>query len=186
MTGRSEFGPPKHDQPLERGERLRAAREFLQRTQEEMGELLGLSGRSWHEYEKGTTIPKVPVYEMLADLGVEPRFLTSGKGSPDPASGWCTPPEAEPPPGRVPEDEDEVEELMRALSYPAEIRLHGSGKVSVQLVMTAAMQYAKTHDWSPEQLARLARFSRILEGIIEQRDDERRAQASGRRDTRAD
>lgn len=61
-------------------ERLRRARERLGKTQMEMGELTGVSGRSWQDYEAGKAMPKVSVYERLAALGFNPEWLLVGEG----------------------------------------------------------------------------------------------------------
>ena len=199
MTRRSQLRGRNTDAPDTRGGRLQLARNDLGKTQAQMAGLLGVSVRSWQDYESGVAVPKVSVYERLAELGFRPRWLLEGVGPPkgllpgneaaapvDQQQNRDPPPvEPSPRPEVEDEDEDEVEELMRALSFPAEVRLYGTGPVTVQLIMTAAMQYAKERNWSAEKLARLARFSRILEEILEPTHDDRRAPAPGGRDARA-
>src|SRR4051812_23049214 len=55
--------------------RFAAIRDHLGKTQRQMGELVGVSSQSWQDYEAGTAIPKVSVYEALARLGFNPDWL---------------------------------------------------------------------------------------------------------------
>lgn len=83
MTSASLFDAPEGDASRgTRGDRLRQARTHLGKTQEEMGQLVGVSGRSWQDYEAEAAVPKVPVYERLAALGFEPVWLIGGGGEP--------------------------------------------------------------------------------------------------------
>jgi transcriptional regulator with XRE-family HTH domain len=185
-----------------RGKRLRRAREDVGQTREQLADLLGVTAKTIFNYETGAAKPRAEVYELLASLGADARWLLLGGSDPPPPAESTVRARAptleaqravdgggEAPPSQDGGDEeDEVEEFMRALSFAAEVRLlYGTGPVTVQLVMTAAQLYGKLRSWPPEKLERLGLISRILEENFQEATHEERPAASSvsRRDTGA-
>lgn len=160
-----------------RGERLRAVRRLLGLTQDEMGELVGVHGRSWQDYERGASVPKISVYEALAGQGFSANWLLWGEG--EPKGDALSTPVREELAFHGDTADEEVDELMRVLSHPAAVRAYQRGRVPVRVVMAAAMQHAKESDWSADQLARLATLAEVLNLVIEKEDERVESRSSG-------
>jgi phage repressor protein C with HTH and peptisase S24 domain len=60
--------------------RLKAARLSLHREQKEMAEILGISFRSWQDYELGKSVPGGKVFETLTRHGFNANWLLMGEG----------------------------------------------------------------------------------------------------------
>lgn len=58
-------------------EKLKVARKFLEKDQQEMAELCGKAHRSWQRYEQGEGFPTGEVFEALTDLGFNPGWFFS-------------------------------------------------------------------------------------------------------------
>ncbi len=61
--------------------RLKIAREALGGTQKGVSELLGISFRSWQDYEKGKKIPGSQVLSRLCSIGLSADWLLTGVGN---------------------------------------------------------------------------------------------------------
>ena len=61
-------------------ERLKDARNLLGKEQKEIADLLGISFRSWQDYELGKSVPGGKVFEALAKLGFNANWLLTGEG----------------------------------------------------------------------------------------------------------
>lgn len=79
MTEASELEGPNPDR---RAARLLQVREQLGLSQEEMGRRVGVSGRSWQDYEAKKAVPKVSVYESLQRMGFNPAWLLGDDTAP--------------------------------------------------------------------------------------------------------
>lgn len=62
-------------------ERLKAVREAHKNTQKEIAVLLGISPRTWQDYEGGINVPGWKVLEGLAKLGFNANWILTGEGS---------------------------------------------------------------------------------------------------------
>ncbi len=58
-------------------EKLKKAREHLEKGQKEMASLVGSGHRSWQGYEQGTSIPGGKVFKSLANLGFNTNWFFS-------------------------------------------------------------------------------------------------------------
>jgi len=61
-------------------ERLKAIREISGKDQKGMADQLGISFRSWQDYELGKSIPGGKVFEALVKLGFNANWLLTGQG----------------------------------------------------------------------------------------------------------
>lgn len=82
MTEPSEFDPANPDLSDRRAARLLQVRTALSLSQEEMGKRVGVSGRSWQDYEAKKAVPKVSVYEALREMGFNPLWLLGDENAP--------------------------------------------------------------------------------------------------------
>lgn len=57
--------------------KLKYAREFLGKTQAEMGEAVGKTKQGWQTYERGISVPGGNVFQALCDLGFNPGWFFS-------------------------------------------------------------------------------------------------------------
>lgn len=179
MTRASEKAPPNRDAPLGRGERLRRVRRLLALSQDEMGALAGVSGRSWQDYEREVSVPRISVYEALMMQGFNAAWLLSGEGDPKAPLSDDNLRDVSSSPGLDgPDPASDVDELMRILSHPAAVRAYQRGGVTVQVVLAAAMQHAKESDWSAEQLARLATLRNVLAEVLRESEERIGARAA--------
>ncbi|MCY1422142.1 Helix-turn-helix domain protein [compost metagenome] len=60
------------------GERLRAERERLGLTQQQMADAAGVRREMWSKYERGVAVPGGDVFEALAALRVDLMFVLAG------------------------------------------------------------------------------------------------------------
>lgn len=63
------------------GDRLRGYRESLGTTQREMAETLGLPTRTYQDYERGLSTPKIETLQKLAETGCDIAWLITGSRS---------------------------------------------------------------------------------------------------------
>ncbi len=61
-------------------DRLKKARNSLSKEQKEMAEILGISFRSWQDYELGKSVPGGKVFESLTRQGFNANWLLAGEG----------------------------------------------------------------------------------------------------------
>ena len=61
-------------------DRLKAARESLDKGQKDTADQLGISFRSWQDYELGKSVPGGKVFESLSRLGFNANWLLTGEG----------------------------------------------------------------------------------------------------------
>jgi phage repressor protein C with HTH and peptisase S24 domain len=61
-------------------ERLKTARNSLGKEQKEVAEILGISFRSWQDYEAGKSVPGGKVFESLVKLGFNANWLLTEEG----------------------------------------------------------------------------------------------------------
>lgn len=85
-------------------DRLIAAREATGKSQKDLAEILGISFRSWQDYELGKSVPGGKVFESLSRLGFSSDWLLTGEG-PMKRGGIVR----EPYPLYLPSDLDQVE-----------------------------------------------------------------------------
>lgn len=62
-------------------ERLKTVRESAGNDQKTMAEQLGISFRSWQDYELGKSVPGGKVFEALVKLGFNANWLLTGEGA---------------------------------------------------------------------------------------------------------
>lgn len=65
---------------MELSERLKIVRTSLGKEQKEVAELLGISYRSWQDYEQGKSVPGGKVFEALVKQGFNANWLLTGDG----------------------------------------------------------------------------------------------------------
>lgn len=65
---------------MDLAERLKAARNFTGKEQKEIAKQLGISFRSWQDYELGKSVPGGKVFESLTRIGFNANWLLTGEG----------------------------------------------------------------------------------------------------------
>lgn len=66
---------------MEISDRLKMVREHAKLDQKEMADYLGISFRSWQDYELGKSMPGGKVFERLANLRYNVNWIFTGQGS---------------------------------------------------------------------------------------------------------
>jgi transcriptional regulator with XRE-family HTH domain len=61
-------------------DRLKQARSSLHKEQKELAAMLGISFRSWQDYELGKSVPGGKVFEALVNHGLNANWLLVGEG----------------------------------------------------------------------------------------------------------
>ena len=62
------------------GERIKEARKRLNLTQEEFGEIIGVTKNTVYRWEAGISVPSKKTLERFRQLGINPEWIKTGKG----------------------------------------------------------------------------------------------------------
>lgn len=135
----------------------------------ELARRTGISRRMIGKYGQGAEPSRESLVQMARAAGVSlvwlatgegPEVVESAGGREEPGADW-----------------DELDEILRLVSRPGNLRTYGRGRLTVNAVMTAIMQHGIENGWSASQLERASRISAIIYQVLALANEEQDAAA---------